>query len=401
VFGRVVDPDHGRGVAGAKVDVVGVGSRSPDFYVLDNMVLGNGKPGVRTDADGRFALPAEDGDHWLVASEAIRFVEDRGHGLGRAPTPRLITLAPGAELRDLELALQPTRTVPGKLRAPLPRGAHVRFLVQRESLWSSESMEYRKRFPLDRRGGFVAAGLLSRGYEVQVLLPRLFRQGMPDKVPIGTVSVDGKPIELDALAAVPVHVRGRVVTRVPPQRAAVVLMPTAFANQLFGVGHAAYDGPVCPLGRDGEFLLRGASGARTLVFVDLLTGVVLAHQRLDPLAPGASVEVAFEPAVQPGPMAVEFRGLPASDTLWLDVRVADEQWLQVGQVRERAADGAGGVGTTVPRGTREMTLWLPPGETTLQLRTQEDLRGDDADVLARVVCDPASLREGRIAMQVK
>lgn len=399
VFGRVVDPETGRGVAGAKVDVVPVQEHREDGFVLDNMVMSANRPGVRANPDGRFAVPAEDGERWLVASDgSVAYVQPN---LGRAPTPRTITLTPGAVLNDVELTLQPTFTVPGKLRGALSRGSNVRFLVQRESRWSSEAMEFRPRFPLDAQRSFVAKGVLARGYDVQVLLPRLFRQGLPDKLTIGATTIDGKPIELDASPAVPASVRGKVATPVPPQRVAVVLLPTAFDNKLTGAGYALYDGPVCPLDRDGSFVLRGGSGPRTLVLLDLATGVVFAHKALGALAPGEERTLTIEPKPQPAPVRVQFAGLPASDTLWLDVRVADAQWLKVGQIASRSDDGSGGVGTRVPRGTNELTLWLPPGETTLVLRAQEGIRSDGKDILASDRCDPAQLRDGRIELKVE
>ncbi|MEZ5967355.1 MAG: Ig-like domain-containing protein [Planctomycetota bacterium] len=398
VFGRVVDPDTGRAVVGAKIAIVGEMTGPPDHYVLDNTAVASNLAGVMTDADGRFALPAEDGERWLVATDGSRsFTHDRG----RAPSPRTINLVPGAELRGLELTLQPTVTVSGKVRGPLPRGSQVRFLVQRESRWSSETMEYRPRAALDGQQRFGDARLLARRYDVQVLSPRLFRQGMPDKVSVASVVIDGKPIEVDAGGAVPATVRGVVQTPLPPQRVAVVLLPTAHDDKLVSLGYASYDGPACPLGLDGEFALRGAAGGRTLALIDILTGVVLAHRDLGNLAPGEDREITFKPEVQPVQVCVRFASLPASDTLWLDVRVADEHWLQVGQIVKRSADSTGGVGTRVPRATRELTLWLPPGQTLLRLRTQEGVRSDGTDALASLFCDSANLPNGCVELKAE
>lgn len=400
VFGRVVDPDTGRGVAGARVVLVPPRSHSADMYVLDNLAAGVREPGQRTDTEGRFALPAADGEHWLVASEETAVARAKPHDAGRAPTPLPVSLQPGAALRDLELRLQPTFTVRGTLRgaSALPRGTSVRFRVQRPSRWSSESTEFRPRFPLDREGAFVASRLSARAYDVQALVPRPFRQGLPDKVFLESVTVDGTPLEVDARAAVPLEVRGRVNTRMPVQRTAVVVMPTVFDQSLTGLGFAAYDGPVGTVTLDGTFAVRTTGGPRTLLLLDLLTGVVVAQRALGTLLPGEHIEVDLDPEPAPAPLRLRFEGLPASDTLWLDVRVDDAHWPKVGQIGERSPDGVCGVGTRVPRGTTELQLWLPPGTTKLQLRTQQGMRPDGKDVLATVEVDAA--KDDEVVMRV-
>lgn len=381
IRGRVLDPVDARPVAGASVWLCPPGDdREAQFRRWFDWVPADPAVSARTAVDGSFTLYAAPGTHWLGAAERATGTRWHWPGCCRNPLPRPIAVAAGKDLDGIELALQPVVAVPGKVLAEgLPVGCHVRFVPDHErSRSSGEHLAYQGARAIAGDGTFVAADLQLVPHRVQLLVPRLFRQGLPDKVelPVQPV-VAGTTLRLDAGACRPATVRGRVHGTAPVARLAVVSLAANDPREtLFGM--AFYAGPVAALAHDGAFMLREPAGRRALVVVDLLTGLLLARQPLADVAAGSAREQDLSVGVQR--CLVRFADLPPVPTLWLGIERKDGWPVGIGQMTAGAAGDDGGVGCAVPAGTQEIELWLPAGASRLCLRV--DRRRPDAPVLA-------------------
>lgn len=390
VRGRVVDPDSGAPVVDASVAVVARDkAERVDNYVLDDAARSI-RDSVRTGSDGRFSLPVLPGEYQLVAATPDRGVHAHAFGCGRSPSPLPITIAAGSTPEPFELPLQPRLSLHGRIVAPvLPRGSMVKFAPHRPNMTSSaEDYDFALRFPVAADGTFTATGLTARDYQLFVLVPRGFRQGLPDKVLASVVKVaPGAEITATAPAAVYARLRGTVRSEVPATRLAVMSLPESRTDAMnWGCVH--YFGPITPIGGDGSFDLRVPSGRRALLVVDLWSGVVLHRGEVLALEPGEARRADLE--VKALPLDVKCTDLPAGTAPWLDLVVPEESWpsglgnmVEIGSRRDSI-----GLGVSLVAVPQPFRLWLPPGTTRLVLRRRHGVEAGGKGVLADLQVDP-------------
>ncbi|MGK0300451.1 MAG: hypothetical protein ACI89X_001321 [Planctomycetota bacterium] len=389
VRGRVIDPDSNEPVANAHVRAAHVeNTRHIDNFVLDGHA--RMKPGVvRTGDDGSFVLHLAPGDHHLVAAVSNYGATWQMPGRGRNPTPLAITVQTGKDIDSIELRLQPLVSVTGKIIMPsMPRGSMLRFLPHRTNYTTSgEEDDFRGRFPISADGSFQAHGLLARPYQLQLLAPRGFRQGLPDKLPIEVVQVAaGKELLVRAKGLQGGVVHGTVRSLAPSSRLAVVSLA---ANQEGGMGlaYVHYWGPVAPVRRDGSYRIDEPIGKRALLVIDLWSGVVLHRANLLTVEPGSKRRQDLD--VKALPLDVSWEGVAAKHSLWLDIAVAAQNWPSgLGQMTGLDADRQNcGLGVKLADQTSPFRLWLQPGMTRLGLRSCRGVPGDGRNVLADVSVD--------------
>lgn len=375
VRGTLRDPDTDQPVARAWV---GAMPHDPRIDLDERAILNDAVNAVsrfvkvQTDADGKFELRVPPGRHWLVAAESSPGF--RWPGTSRNPTPVDVMAAAGAEPIERNLALQPRTTVRGRLVGGTPPpGVGIRLVP--DSTWllgSTERLAFHDRFAVAADLTFTASSRQLRDHQVQLLLPRWFRQGLPDKVTIGTfaVAVD-RPLEVPIEAALPAVVRGRVRAAVPMERLAVVSLGKTAADTLWGA--ANYDGPVCPVARDGSFAIQEPPGARSLLVIDLWSGVPLGWSQPAMVAPGS--ERSVDLAIRAHEIVIRCEGLEEPATAWLDILVEDAHWpAGVGNLAARGKDREGDVGVEVTAALTEFRICVPDGDTELHLRKSRPRR---------------------------
>lgn len=383
VTGRVVDGEAP--VTGATVGAVDPTSATRvDFFVLSNGATS--APGsVRTAADGTFRLHLEPGSHCLVASSP----DWRGPNRYRNPSPVPVEVRPDMAVPPVELRMQPLVAITGKVEpAGLARGCMLWFMPVSEYRWSGEEWDFEQRVPIAGDGTFVAGGLMARRHRVALLLPRAFRQGLPDKVPLAEIDVaPGAEFRLSFGKVRPRIVRGTVQSPVPYTRLAIMsLAPNDPQQTLYGCRH--HLGPVTAVERDGSYRLTEPPGVRALVVVDLATGVVL--HRADEVRVG-DADRTQDLEVSALRLDVSARGLREGTQPWLDIVVSAQHWpAGLGQMVELGDDRTEcGVGIALDPGQKEPTrLWLP-GRARLVLRSLHGVFQDGREVLDDVTVDPA------------
>jgi hypothetical protein len=298
--GRFVDPTRRTPVGGGTVWLVPGAEHSPGEHLrwVDSG-YGPAKFTAATDADGRFTMNAPPGRYWLGGAENARGEHFHWIGTARNPAPRPLEVVAGAEPAELVVELQPRFELAGRVDvAGLPPPCFLRFVP--DNLWINSNwsdIAVLPRTAIDARGRFTATELQQATYVVQLLLPRLPRQGWPDKVEVARVDLaPGTELKLELAASRPAMVRGRVVGDLPLPRLAVVSL-AANDDRRELRGWPSYQGPFVPLERDGSFVLREPPGPRCLMVVDLRTGVMLHRDAVRDVAPGSAHESELEPEV--------------------------------------------------------------------------------------------------------
>lgn len=389
VRGRVLDGDVP--MPGAWVSRISPDEASRvDFYVLMNM---RGAGAVRTAADGTFILHLSPGSHALAAGVDGLGRNWRMPGRYRNPTPVRIEVQAGAAPQPVDLRMQPLFEVRGRVEgAGLPRGCMVWFKPTMDFHSSGDEWDFQDRFPLRPDGTFVARGLQTRRHQVCLLVPRGFRQGLPDKVPVAEVEVKADAELRVAVARVRPTVAGGVVRGdVPFSRLAVLSLPENDASQsLFGCVH--YWGPVVPVQRDGGYRLAEPPGRRALLVVDIATGVVLHRGETREVVAGSHRAEDFELRVHP--LDLRARGLRPGSRPWVDIVVADANWpAGLGQMVALGDDRQDcGLGIALaPAAEEPVRIWLA-GPARFILRQSRGIRADGKDVLDDVRVDPREER---------
>ncbi|MBK8101614.1 MAG: hypothetical protein IPK26_31415 [Planctomycetes bacterium] len=382
VRGTLQDPDTKTPVANAWV---GAMPHDPRIDLDERAILGDAVSAVsrfvkvQTDADGKFELQVPPGRHWLVAAEPSQI--HRWPGTARNPTPSEVNVAAGTAPLQRDLSLQPTTTVRGRLVGGTPPvGAGIRLVPQ--SVWvhaSDARFTFHNRFALAADLTFSAPARRLRAHEAQLLLPRWFRQGLPDKVTLGTFTIAAdRPLDLPVGTALPAVVRGHVRALVPMERLAVISLGNGGDGMAWGT--AWYDGPVGLVARDGSFAIQEPPGSRSLLVIDLWSGVPLGWTRPATVAPASERTVDLE--IRAHEVVIHCEGLEEPDEAWLDVLVDDAHWpADVGRITARGKDPGGDVGVAVPASLTGFRLCLPEGETELRLRKSR-ARRLAADILA-------------------
>ena len=399
VRGRVVDSDGVKPMRAAYVCAVKpVEAENVSSFVLDG---GARRPGaVRTAADGSFVMYLPPGAYCLVAAGENLGVDFVMHGRERNPTPRRIQVVAGKDHGEVELRMQTVVRIQGKVdTSSVPRGSMVRFVPHRPGvLTSGEDFDFSLRFPVAADGSFAAEGLLARAYQVQLLVPRGFRQGLPDKVPLKVVeAADGGHIEV-AVKKVPRGVvSGQVRSQVPASRLAVMSLPVSSKSELM-YSCVNYRGPVCPVQRDGSYELVEPLGERALLVIDLWSGVVLHRAEQIEVVPGKRQQSLEVTAV---PLDVTWGDVSAHASPWLYIVVAENNWpTGLGQMAAvQLARNDCGLGVPLPHDAKSIRLWLQPGDTRLVLRKQHGVRSDNTGVLANVIVDPSEQPEVRLGVR--
>jgi len=222
---------------------------------------------------------------------------------------------------------------------------------------------------------------------------------MPDKILIQVVDLArGGALEVDARIALPALVRGTVRSPVPAERLGVVSVAPNQGDAF--LGYACYDGPVCPVGRDGAFVLREPPGERVLLAFDLWSGVVL--HRGEPIRVAAGAERKVELEVAAVPLEVRCEGLPRDDAGWLDIAVDEKFWpkgLSQMDGFSSSTNWSGGLGVPVQTDSGTVQLWLPPGPTRLWLRNQRGVRSDGKDVIGEASVDPSQPDQRQVTVK--
>lgn len=383
VQGRLLDPNTNKPVPNGYVRIVPPAEvGDPKMFVYYGMA--RRRDAARTDAQGRYSLHVEPGKHMLVAAGSNTGLNYRRPGQERNPTPVAIEVLRDQPVTKLDLHLQKLLQVTGKIDSmPLPRGAMVRFAAKLRN--SGDTLNFSLRALVAPDGSFVVEGLQEREYRLQVLLPRGFRQGRPDKLPIKIVNI-GTDTELRIRAAIPRHasVQGTIDTNVPMWRLAVTSLAASDAAKMQR-GHLHYLGPVCPVSRDGSFALREPPGQRALLVVDLFSGVMLHRTALRTVASGA--EKRQDLNVQALPLDVTWQGIDNTSSAQIDIVVAKENWpAGLGEMVELAADrDRSGLRVALHGKNNPVRLWLRKGATRLVLR-------NNGKIVANAVVDPSQHR---------
>lgn len=299
-----------------------------------------------TDADGDCTVTLPPGTYWIGGAENASGSRYRGTGHARNPEPRRIEIGAGGVPAELLLELQPVFDLAGRVDgAGLPPGSCLRF--EPVNGWTDGSVggDLWPRIALDGSGGFLATELQQAEYRVQVLLPRLLRQGRADVVELErlTLTADTK-LQVDAAKARPATVRGRVVGDLPLPRLAVVSLAVNDESRQT-IGYVFYSGPVAPLERDGSFVLREPPGRRTLIVVDLRTGVLLHRSAARDVKPGSASECELRPEVHRCALRCEAEA--PLETMALQIEV-------------EAAQGPGGIGQMNQRMVFRYSTHLAP-----------------------------------------
>lgn len=306
-----------------------------------------------TDGGGLCRTTVPPGTYWLGGAENARGPRFHWPGHARNPEPRRIEIAAGPEPAEILLELQPTFELAGRIdTAGLPPGSCLRF--EPVNMWTDGSAGggLWPRVALDGDGGFVATTLQQADYRVQMLLPRLLRQGKADICEIERLALasDTKP-KIDAAKARPALARGRVVGDLPLPRLAVVsLAVTDESRQTTAYVH--YSGPVAPLERDGSFVLREPPGRRCLIVIDLRTGVVLHRMPVRDVLPGSASECELKPDVHR--CALRCTTSAPLETMALEIEV-------------EAATGPGGLGQMPSGGVSPYSTHLAPDHAGFEL----------------------------------
>lgn len=320
--GRFVDPTRKTPVVGGRVWLA-PDAKQPPFHDMrwHDSLPGAASVLVATDDEGRFTLAVAPGRYWFGGTENARGEQFHWIGTARNPEPRRLEVVAGEEPKELVVELQPRFELTGRVDVTgLPEPSFLRFVPDNgwiESQWSDIAV--RPRTPIGDDGRFTAVELQQAKYVVQLLLPRLPRQGWPDKVEVARLDLaPDSELKLDLAAARPAMVRGRVVGDLPLPRLAVVSL--AANDERRGLrGSPWYQGPIAPLERDGSFVLREPPGRRCLMVVDLRTGVMLHREAMRDVAPGSSQEFELKPEVHR--CELRFESEEPLETMELTIRV--------------------------------------------------------------------------------
>ena len=390
VRGRVLDPDGDRPIADAWVKVVSRGMAENDLehFVLDDNARQQAT--VRTGKDGTFVLHVEPGRHALVAAE---HAPQAFMGRHRNPTPLPIEVEAGSPCGPFDLKLQPVCVARGTVGpTPLPRGCLVCFCPVRRSYASGEELDFQMRAPIAGDGSVALPGALLRDDPARIVVPRGFREGLPDKLLLGTVRVSADtPLRLSAADALPGTVHGIVQSPVPFERLAVMSLGANRPDEQYATNYGCrwYTGPVTPVQRDGSYRLHEPGGERALLVVDLWSGIVLHKTALANAAARGDREGNLDVAALP--LDVVVKKLPPHCAPWLDLVPSPKNWpaglghmVGLGNDRDNC-----GLGVAVPRDGKPFRLWLPAGKTRLVLRTAHAILADGSDKLADVFVDAA------------
>jgi hypothetical protein len=363
--GRFVDPTRKTPVAGGTVWLAPDDKDPP----IHDMRWNDSRPSaasvlVTTDEDGRFTLQVLPGRYWLGGTENARGEQFHWIGTARNPEPRRLEVVAEEEPKELVVELQPRFELAGRVDvAGLPQPSFLRFVpdnIWTESQWSDIAV--RPRTPIGADGRFLATELQQAKYVVQLLLPRLPRQGWPDKVEVARLDLaPGTELKLDLAAARPAMVRGRVVGDLPLPRLAVVSL--AANDELRSLlGSPVYHGPLAPLERDGSFVLREPPGRRCLMVVDLRTGVMLHREATRDVVAGSTSECELKPEVHR--CELRFASDEPLETMQLTIRVdAKQSPAGFGQMDK----GLQPYATHIAPDHGGFLLLLPPGRARLEL----------------------------------
>jgi hypothetical protein len=363
--GRFVDPTRQTPVVGGTVWLAPDAKNPPAYFMRWNDSLpGEAQVLVTTDDEGRFTLQVPPGRYWLGGTENARGEQFHWIGTARNPEPRLLEVVAGDEPAELVVELQPRFELTGRVDvAGLPQPSFLRFVPDNGWINSNwRDIAVRPRTPIGADGRFTAVELQQANYVVQLLLPRLPRQGWPDKVEVERLDLaPGTELKLDLAAARPAIVRGRVVGDLPPPRLAVVSLAANDERRSLR-GSPGYQGPLAPLERDGSFVLREPPGRRCLMVVDLRTGVMLHREATRDVVAGSTRECELKPEVHR--CELRFETDEPLETMELTIRVdAKQSPAGFGQMEE----GLRPYVTHVAPDHGGLLLLLPPGRALLEL----------------------------------
>jgi hypothetical protein len=389
--GRVVDAATGAPIAGAHVWSTvhrdGAPRSAPNYPLV---ALEPGSFAVRSGVDGTFALP-----HEPAGRRDLRVVAE-GYRDGS-----LVSELPAAEDAVVRLAAQ--RVVTGKLHGRLPPCAVAVLLSKGQSAVdhfnSTTGASYLDSVPLSADGGFRLVDPAEGRSQLFLVSLRRGRQGLPDLVPLDTVDITPttQAITLGAPDAMPATVRGRITGSVPPYRLAVISAPVGAVQMHYAF--LRYEGPICPVGLDGTFVLRAPAGLRLLVVIDLWTGAMLYRGEVRAGEPGS--ESRIDLAVEGVPVNFRIPAEGAEQALCIELVPDQAQWPKdvgciTGYVRDGGPDYTTRMGAVLVPGQLAGTLWLPAAPCELQLRAMKWHR---EAILDQHVIDAARPAEREVVFQ--
>ncbi|MGK0157333.1 MAG: hypothetical protein ACI9SE_004312 [Neolewinella sp.] len=361
VRGTVVDARTGKPVVGVRawflLDLDGKNRHHRKFDELKGDAFC-----VRTNVEGAFVL-----DDAPIGPGRVFFTAD-----GYEPTWRPFEV--GGNDEPLQIAFEPLVPLPGQMECSrlLRHLVAVRTLRNLPGGSSEDFADLSGAVPVAATGGFRLPQQSVGARHFEALVQRSPRQGRPDKVIVGELSLnhDTTEITLDASAAVPLRIRGKVTGPVPFQRLAVLCAPLPQRNMHYG--YLQYRGPLCALAIDGTYDLQALPGKRILAVIDIESGVMFARmdvelltgadQQQDIRIDGLEVTVRIEAdteARQLGDFYLEF--VPKQD-----------YWpggiAQISGSLARISEHCKGMGVRVPAASVEAKLWVPRTSGQLGLR---------------------------------
>jgi hypothetical protein len=350
----------------------------------------DGGAGVESGADGTFRVGELGPGEWELVASAP----------GRPPSPPLLVTLAAAQARgDVALAVPPGARVAGKLvGAPIGNGWRVSlqplghapqafaFSDMRVAMLDDMTMSFPAgdgflgphHVAVGADGAFAFEGLALDHYTMMLVLPRPPRSGGPLLLPIESfrLRAGGLQRDVDISNDRVWTVRGKITlpgAATPFENLVVFVLPYGMPGGMVQNGGGTARAFV---GRDGAFELAAIDGRYQIAVFDLALGAVVAKsERVEVRGGDATCDVAV-PLVK---TTIELKPAdPAS------VAVVERVEVRC----KLAADGDGpddfgmpdeydfGRGVLVPRGATSLVLALPPGDTTLLLRSHAALLGD-------------------------
>jgi hypothetical protein len=181
------------------------------------------------------------------------------------------------------------------------------------------------------------------------------------------IPFDTKVLHVGAAAAMPGRLSGRITGTVPADRLGVVSIPSR-DDSAERFTYLVYRGPVTLAQPDGSYELREPPGKRTVVVIDLLTGVILARAPETEVAARQTRRLDFQLDAARLDLSIGGDGWRPGLGFELEVRPAIAAWReQLGGILTYT-DFPCGLGCDLAPGTQKVRLWLPPAQFVLLLR---------------------------------
>lgn len=377
VHGSVVDEKTGKPVVGALVWAVRKGQRAGSIPM--SFPFEQHPAAVLTDAKGRFRLRGlGKGKHRLHAS----------HPTHPDLKPKTVDLNPDEPLAPLTLQMSPGFRLVGRIKGGEHRPGWKLRLVAKSAqagqmgLFGSIASGPTMLTEIGADGRFALTGLKEGDYTAYLVVPSLVGPVMQIEIPSEIeVQEDRENVEIDITKALPGHVHGKVaVTGIPAPPGRMVLVAENIGSSPDGLdvfvslGANTMNGPRTTIRRDGTFAQELAPGKYRLKVVDAGTGVILwqGEEQVEIEAGRSSrheinldlvlVRVRLVPKTENGRIVAAELGVKVD---WPQLA----RRALAGMVVHEIGMDLGAPGVQLADGQREIHLYLPPRQTTLQVQS--------------------------------